>query len=691
MTHYWKNLRLLLTGLLVATTFYSCDLLNTEEDDDDGDPPSELTARAGADISVFVEDQVTLDGSASADAQNKSFTYNWAIVERPANSTAAILNSTSPIALLTPDLAGTYTVALTISNAEDEDSDTLVVTATPRVTENLSGSIDENTTLAKLNEPGLVDYIVSGTLGVNATLTIDPGVVIQFESNAGLSINGNGAILANGTATDGIVLTGTQEVRGHWRGIAMLSSNASNKMDYVTIEYTGSSALGSGMGEAAIGLEGFNQAKLALNHVTLREGSGLGLLVENNAELISASNLSISNFNNAPASTDIINATVLDATSQLNQNNGVTAVLINEGSTGTGSTAVTLNALASNVPYRFTDDANIDRGFIIEAGTILEFESNLAFLLNTNGYLQANGTMAAGVVFKGVSDAPGFWKGIAVLSSDARNILNYVTVTEWGSSSLGSGLPIAGVGLEGFNQAKMQITNSNIGRGDGTGLAVEENAELLSLDNTRIYECAASAVIIDPDNVAAITSNNMLTENNGVDAVEVSGGSLNNANEATWNALNDGTPYHITGDLNILTGLNIAPGVTIKGGANRVITVNGADAFLNASGTANLPITFTGVTETAGFWKGIAILSSNASNIFDNVTVSYGGSNPLGAGLGTGNIGLEGFNDGRLTITNSTISNSAGFGIIIESGSSINADFLTVNTFSNNSSGNVDQ
>src|SRR5690606_16392590 len=86
-----------------------------------------------------------------------------------------------------------------------------------------------------------VDYIMNCDPVVDGDLTIDPGVVIAFKSDAGMRIGkyGNGKVQMKGTAEKPIVLTGVNKSKGSWRGIQISSDNKANVMEYVTVEYAG--------------------------------------------------------------------------------------------------------------------------------------------------------------------------------------------------------------------------------------------------------------------------------------------------------------------------------------------------------------------------------------------------------------------------------------------------------------------
>ncbi|SEB25203.1 PKD domain-containing protein [Variovorax sp. YR216] len=91
------------------------------------------TADAGIDQNVPLGTVVTLDGSASSDPDGNSITYAWTLDSKPANSTAAIVDATSPRPSLTPDQAGTYIASLVVTDSSSATSvaDQVVVTVNP--------------------------------------------------------------------------------------------------------------------------------------------------------------------------------------------------------------------------------------------------------------------------------------------------------------------------------------------------------------------------------------------------------------------------------------------------------------------------------------------------------------------------------------------------------------------------------
>jgi PKD domain len=75
-------------------------------------------ARFGVDQTTIPGATVHVDGSASSDANGDALTYRWAFVTRPAGSTAALAEPTADSTRFVPDLVGTYTLSLTVSDGQ---------------------------------------------------------------------------------------------------------------------------------------------------------------------------------------------------------------------------------------------------------------------------------------------------------------------------------------------------------------------------------------------------------------------------------------------------------------------------------------------------------------------------------------------------------------------------------------------
>lgn len=87
-------------------------------------------ASAGQSQNVVTSSKVTLNGSASSDANNDALTYVWTITTKPSNSSSTLLDSTSSSSNFTPDVAGTYVVSLIVSDGRlSSTASTVTITA----------------------------------------------------------------------------------------------------------------------------------------------------------------------------------------------------------------------------------------------------------------------------------------------------------------------------------------------------------------------------------------------------------------------------------------------------------------------------------------------------------------------------------------------------------------------------------
>jgi uncharacterized delta-60 repeat protein len=75
-------------------------------------------ANAGVAQNVLVGTVVTLDGSASSDANGDPLTYVWTLTSRPAGSSAVLTSATSAKPTFTADVAGSYVANLTVNDGK---------------------------------------------------------------------------------------------------------------------------------------------------------------------------------------------------------------------------------------------------------------------------------------------------------------------------------------------------------------------------------------------------------------------------------------------------------------------------------------------------------------------------------------------------------------------------------------------
>jgi hypothetical protein len=122
-------------------------------------------------------------------------------------------------------------------------------------------------------------------------------------------------------------------------------------------------------------------------------------------------------------------------------------------------------------------------------------------------------------------------------------------------------------------------------------------------------------------------------------------------------------------NLNVTAKLIIEPGVTIAFEANTglYLPYTGKGSIIS-KGTTSLPIVFTGMTKTPGFWNGILIATADTNNAFEQCTFEYAGGKGL---FGSGNplcnvlIAKVATVIGKVNIRNCTFQHSKGMGLCV--------------------------
>lgn len=86
-------------------------------------------------------------------------------------------------------------------------------------------------------------YRVMGELSVEAGWKLAPGVTVEMGRDQSIQINQKGYLIARGTTTDKVTITGASRTPGYWRGMICYSTNAQNLIENAEVSNAGSNAL----------------------------------------------------------------------------------------------------------------------------------------------------------------------------------------------------------------------------------------------------------------------------------------------------------------------------------------------------------------------------------------------------------------------------------------------------------------
>ena len=364
------------------------------------------------------------------------------------------------------------------------------------------GNINTDTTWLLTSSP--YDVCAAGvTVGPTATLTIQPGVTVQFVQAAGnkLNVNYGGALSAVGTLTQPITFTGIVATPGSWGGISALATVTPSlvNLSHVTLAYGGVNGSSGAQLYA-------DRAVVTVTHSLIRDGGGHGVYVAyNNTQTDIHDTSFLSNASNAiqlnQPRTDIL-MSGLSA-----QGNGVNAVFIAGSTTMNGRRRWAF----TGIPYVINAPVTLVAGDVlsIEPGTELQFTA--AGWLAIHGEFKAIGLPNAPITLTGQIKTPGAWHGLSVngaVVDQAIAQLDYVTVEYGGSNLTGANIDV------GFG-GQLVARHSRIRYSSNDGVRNNSANTSISVLNSQIYSNTLHGVRNQLFASAILATNNWWGDANG--------------------------------------------------------------------------------------------------------------------------------------------------------------------------------
>lgn len=139
--------------------------------------------------------------------------------------------------------------------------------------------------------------------------------------------------------------------------------------------------------------------------------------------------------------------------------------------------------------------------------------------------------------------------------------------------------------------------------------------------------------------------------------------------------------YYGPSSIQAKAGITLEAGVVIEFGADVNLWINGDPAYLHAEGSSSKKIIFRGGDAVKGSWRGISFRSTNVNNRLIHVNILHAGSTVMG-GQKTA-IYVQSNVDARVVIQQSSITQTAGYGLFIDGNNGLIPDYST-NNISNN-------
>ncbi|MBI2471524.1 MAG: right-handed parallel beta-helix repeat-containing protein [Planctomycetes bacterium] len=565
-----------------------------------------------------------------------------------------------------------------------------------------SGYVDSNATWV---DQGLFYFIhgnvtvrsSSGNYLATATLTINPGCEIKFNTGTGLFIGNNsytdyyrGALNAQGTSGSPIIFTSNAATpsAGDWQGIYFYNGtyDGGTILDYCTVEYGGhtynsniycnnSSPM---IKNSTIQNSSANGIFLTSSSNPPIGGTGNGNTITNNSTYGIYCN-STTPVPNVTDNTITTNGTAMRVGPYMNLTNNICTGNTNNVIEVIGGYVDGDNIwrVQNGIPYNVLGDVTVRSSsgsylatatLTIDAGCEVKFNPGTGLFIGNNSYadyyrgaLNAQGTSGSPIIFTSNATTPsaGDWKGIYFYNGtyDGGTTLSYCTVS-YGGYAYNANLY--------FNNASPTIQNCTIQNSSGYGIYCNDYSAP-TIANNIFNNNATYPISMNPDYIDTTSGNT--GSGNGTDAILVRGGYV--YSNATW--VDQGLFYFIYGDVTVRSSsgsylatatLTINPGCEIKfnTGAGLFIGTSNADYYrgaLYAQGTSGSPIAFTSgaATPSAGDWKGIYFYNGtyDGGAILSYCTIEYGGYS-----FPSSNIYC---NNASPAIQNCIISKSSNYGV----------------------------
>ncbi|MEL6590761.1 MAG: hypothetical protein AAFQ68_11795, partial [Bacteroidota bacterium] len=526
------------------------------------------------------------------------------------------------------------------------------------------------------NGPATVDYVVpSGcVLDITAALTIEPGTVIEFEENAGIGVYDNGTIKAIGTESEQIVLRGTQNVQGYWRGIHIETNSLNNRFENLTVQNAGANYVYCCNEVATIFLK---DGKLALKNVTVAEGGAHGIYARSSAEFSEYSNVTVTTHKETPLLVAPNILQYLDGETSDYTGNDQDFIEVLDGDF---TEAATIKA--NNVAFLFPNKVlDVKEAIEFEAGTDIFVSENGGIGVFDNGALKLSGTASANVLIRGKEPVAGYWRGIHMETSSLKNQFSYAQISEAGSDYVYCCNDIATVFLKA---GKLAMDHTTLLNGDGYGLLVKEAAELREYQANTITSHNDFPIYIHAERIGELDGSASDYSGNVGDHDYVAIFTSTTENATTFPKNN--VPYLVITNtvLNFKEPLKIDAGVEVVFEQNAGMGIYDNGTF-NVIGTASEKIIFRGRENVSGYWRGIHTETTSSENRMDHVELRNAASNYVYCCNDFAGLLVK---SGTMEVTNSYIADNDGCGIFVKSGGTLTE---AGNTFANNTDGNICQ
>lgn len=346
---------------------------------------------------------------------------------------------------------------------------------------------------------------------------------------------------------------------------------------------------------------------------------------------------------------------------------------------------ITVNTTwTANKTYLINTTINVENNatLTIEPGTVIKFgeEGELDVSYSGDfGTIKAIGTADRPILFTSNSDVKtaGDWDGIWLYQGANSCEFTYCTFEYGGGYSDYSGA----LNLKGGNNLTVEHSIFNYNQYFGVYYS---SGSFASFTNNILSNSGLNDLRLTASEVEHLGTGNSFSTD-----IFVYGNYVERPGDVRW--LNQGVALSLDGDIDVGsstgTKLIIDAGCVIKFGSNDELGVgSNGTGLIEAIGTATQPIVFTSKSSypAKGDWDGIWFYSNSTNgSILDYCTVEYASgysSSPAGIVYKYGQ-------GSKVTVSNSILRHSAGYGMMLDQSSDTSYPTLSNNTYTDNDLG----
>jgi len=303
--------------------------------------------------------------------------------------------------------------------------------------------------------------------------------------------------------------------------------------------------------------------------------------------------------------------------------------------------------------YNVNSSIRVSSGRLIIAPAVeLRFASNLFLYVGSNGSITAEGSARQPIIFSGIRNTRGFWKGIELENtSSGFNSFKHVRVENGGDSTGDSGIEIQSVSS---SPAIVKLDNVTVSGSLGYGVGIDDTAIINRF--ARVTMSGNRRPIYIHGNDVHILGNDSGYTGNQENFVYIERDDI--STNQTWKKLS--VPYHAE-SIWVEASLELQAGVNLKFFADSFLRVGfGGEGVLTAQGTPSQPIIIEGVINEKGAWDGLEFNNVPGQNLLEYVEVINGGDSVGDSGI---DIESSTSSPSRISLKNVSVSGSLGYGI----------------------------